>query len=137
MGGGTADGNSDEVEILNFGSTRQQQQTSLVKDDAQESENKMSSEWRWHTMAGKLSSPRHAFGAVSCVTSKQTTNNDVPMTSVSLFAVGGWKYGSVSCESMERLTFHLPRSEDITSSDYRIDDFGRLWYKWWPNRGPG
>ena len=121
MGGGTADGNSDDVEILNFGSTKQQKQTSLVKDDAQESVNKTGSEWRWHTMAGKLSSPRHAFGAVSCVTSKQTINNDVPMTSVSLFAVGGWKYGSVSCESMERLTFHLPRSEDITSSEHRID----------------
>ena len=86
MGGGTSDGNSDTVEILDFNST------------SSETEAK---EWQWHTMTSKLSSPRHAFGAVSCI--KQSSNDD--MTSISLYAVGGWQYGSLSCENMERLTF--------------------------------
>ena len=88
MGGGTADGNSDAVEILNF------------------CENK-SGDWRWKMMAGKLSSPRHAFGAVSCATVKKSSEQ-TGMKSVSLYAVGGWQYGSLSCESMERLTFEYP-----------------------------
>ena len=92
MGGGTSDGNSDTVEILDF-----------TNSTSSETEAK---EWRWHTMEAKLSSPRHAFGAVS--TTKQTSND---MTCVNLYAVGGWQYGSLSCESMERLTFDYPSGE--------------------------
>ena len=33
------------------------------------------------------------------------------MISVSLYAVGGWQYGSVSCESMERLNFQYPTNK--------------------------
>ena len=87
MGGGTADGNSDVVELLDF--TQRLGLSSLVKDN---------NEWRWRTMESRLSSPRHAFGAVSC----STPTSSVP-PSMSIFAVGGWKYGSVSCESMEKL----------------------------------
>ena len=93
MGGGTADGNSDVVELLDFtqrlGSLSSSPSSSLVKDI---------NEWRWRTMESRLSSPRHAFGAVSC----STPTSSVP-PSMSIFAVGGWKYGSVSCESMEKL----------------------------------
>ena len=96
MGGGTSDGNSDTVEIFDFNST------------SSETEAK---EWRWNTMTSKLSSPRHAFGAVSCISQ---TNND--MTSVSLYAVGGWQYGSLSCESLERLAFEYPSGEKCEGS---------------------
>jgi len=96
MGGGTSDGNSDTVEVLDFNSTSSETETE---------------EWRWRTMASKLSSPRHAFGAVSCI--KQSSND---MTFVNLYAVGGWQYGSLSCESMERLTFEYPSSEKGGSS---------------------
>ena len=91
MGGGTSDGNSDTVEVLDF--------TNLTSSETE------AKEWRWHTLASKLSSPRHAFGAVSCI----TTSND--MTSISLYAVGGWQYGSLSCESLERLTFEYQSGE--------------------------
>jgi len=94
MGGGTSDGNSDTVEVLDF-----------TKSTSSETEAK---EWRWNTMTSKLSSSRHAFGSVSCM--KETCND---MTSVSLYAVGGWQYGSLSCERMERLTFEYPISENI------------------------
>lgn len=94
MGGGTADGNSDIVELLDFtqrlGSSSSST-TSLVKD---------TNEWRWRKLESRLSSPRHAFGAVSC---SAAATSELP--SVSIFVVGGWKYGSVSCESMERLNF--------------------------------
>ena len=33
------------------------------------------------------------------------------MTSVSLYAVGGWQYGSLSCENMEHLTFEYQSGE--------------------------
>ncbi|KAL7549319.1 hypothetical protein ACHAWF_012587 [Thalassiosira exigua] len=101
LGGGTADGNSDAVESLDFGS---RQMKPYTENDAREhdSRHEVNGEWRWHTMEGKLSSPRHAFGAVSCRTSKE----------MSLFAVGGWKYGSMSCESLERLTLPLDKDFD-------------------------
>ena len=102
LGGGTADGNSDAIEILDFSSTQQQQTNA------------------WHTMEGKLSSPRHAFGAVSCVTSKQQTAKS-DMISVSLYAVGGWQYGSVSCESMERLNFQYPTNKGGAPNHFDIE----------------
>ncbi|KAL9189216.1 hypothetical protein ACHAXT_011706 [Thalassiosira profunda] len=83
LGGGTADGNSDTTEMLDFGSP------GGVED-----------------VAGKLSSPRHAFEAVTCVASEHTGEEAVK--TASLFAVGGWMYGSKSCESVERLTFEYP-----------------------------
>jgi len=94
MGGGTSDGNSDTVEVLDF-----------TNSTSSETEAK---EWKWHTMASKLSSPRHAFGAVSCISRNQPSND---MTFVSLYAVGGWQYGSLSCESLERLTFEYQSDE--------------------------
>jgi len=99
MGGGTSDGNSDTVEVLDFNSTSSETETK---------------EWQWHTMTSKLSSPRHAFGAVSCINRNQTSND---MTSVSLYAVGGWQYGSLSCESVERLTFEYSSGEGGASLD--------------------
>mmetsp|Transcript_20265 Transcript_20265/g.48725 ORF Transcript_20265/g.48725 Transcript_20265/m.48725 type:complete len:770 (-) Transcript_20265:62-2371(-) len=107
LGGGTADGNSDAVETLNFSSTQ---------NDAYGIDSNTEWQWRWHTMAGKLSSPRHAFGAVTCVSSKKDT-----MTSASIFAVGGWKYGSVSCESMERLSFEYNSESEDASNKHLVD----------------
>jgi hypothetical protein len=96
MGGGGVDGNLDSVECYSF------------KED--------NTGRRWETLTGRLPSPRHAFGSVACVT-KQSANHD-SMT-VSLFAVGGWKYGSVSCESTERLTFEYP-SDQIISAQWKV-----------------
>ena len=83
MGGGGVDGNLDTVEFCSLGG---------------------SGNVRWQKMKGSLLSPRHAFGSVACVEKSKPDNE----TSVSLFAVGGWKYGSVSCESVERLSFLHP-----------------------------
>lgn len=79
MGGGGVDGNLDTVEIINF----------------------HDKDVKWQTMTGRLSSPRHAFEAVACVTKN----------GASLFAVGGWKYGKVSCESVDKLTFEFSCTE--------------------------
>lgn len=101
LGGGTADGNSDAVEMLDFG---------CADNHQEDGEKAVNGECQWHIMAGKLSCPRHAFGAVSFVSSKQTSQHRAT-TSGSLYAVGGWKYGSVSCESVERLDLEYPISD--------------------------
>ena len=51
-------------------------------------------------MSDRLSSARHAFGAVS------VTNGDTHTS----YAVGGWMYGTKSCESMEKLSFKASQS---------------------------
>jgi hypothetical protein len=105
LGGGTADGNSDAVEMLDF--AERSRPSSLENESYEHDCGSSDSEWRWHMMKGRLSSPRHAFGAVTCTTIKGTNDNDA-MTSVSIFAVGGWKYGAMSCESVERFSFEFP-----------------------------
>ena len=90
LGGGGIDGNSDSVELLDLRTP----QTQLSIDDAKD--------LKWNSMAEKLSSARHAFEAV-CVTKSNT--NDV---AVNIFAVGGWMFGSKSCESIEKLSFKIP-----------------------------
>lgn len=99
MGGGGVDGNLDTVECFSFEDEITDDQTRPVKR-------------RWHTIAGRLSSPRHAFGSVACITKHNTKQNKM---SVTLFAVGGWKYGSVSCASTEKLTFEHPCRETDAS----------------------
>lgn len=79
MGGGGVDGNLDTVESYRF-----DERSARV------------SVGRWQVLNGRLSCPRHAFGSVACMNNDKTVN---------LFAVGGWKYGSVSCESVDKLTF--------------------------------
>ncbi|KAL7458907.1 hypothetical protein ACHAWC_011014 [Mediolabrus comicus] len=98
LGGGGIDGNSDSVELLDLRTP----QTQLSIDD--------SKDLKWNSMAEKLSSARHAFEAV-CVTTSNT--NDV---AVNIFAVGGWMYGSKSCESIEKLCFKVShdRSNEIS-----------------------
>ena len=98
LGGGGIDGNSDSVELLDLRTP----QTQLSIDDAKD--------LKWNSMAEKLSSARHAFEAV-CVTTSNT--NDV---AVNIFAVGGWMYGSKSCESIEKLCFKVShdRSNEIS-----------------------
>lgn len=115
LGGGTADGNSDAVEVLDF---TDRSRPSFVDVACQRDCGISDCEWRWHMMKGRLSSPRHAFGAVSCTTTKGTNDNDA-MTSVSIFAVGGWKYGSVSCESVERFSFEFLGADGL--SMHRFD----------------
>jgi hypothetical protein len=97
LGGGGIDGNSDSVELLDLRAP----QTQLSVDDAKDS--------KWNSMAEKLSSARHAFEAV-CVT--RSNADDV---AVNIFAVGGWMYGSKSCESIEKLSFQVShdRSNDL------------------------
>jgi hypothetical protein len=99
MGGGGVDGNLDSVECFSFGDEIADDQTRPVKR-------------RWHTMPGRLSSPRHAFGSVAFITKHNPNRNDM---SVTLFAVGGWKYGAVSCASTEKLTFKHPCRETIAT----------------------
>jgi hypothetical protein len=82
MGGGGVDGNLDTVELLDL--RRSNQKSSSDGTD-----------FKWSIMSDRLSSARHAFGAV-CVT-KESTHT--------LYAVGGWMYGTKSCESMEKLSF--------------------------------
>ena len=50
---------------------------------------------RWRTMKSRLSSPRHAFETVVVCDEGGIAR---------IFSVGGWKYGSVGCRSVERLT---------------------------------
>lgn len=100
LGGGGVDGNLDTVEILDIGTAKGAM-----------------NELRWQTMKGRLSSPRHAFGAVACVTQPSSKESCRTM-SVSLFAVGGWKYGSISCESVEKLHFDFPAAESTSRSNY-------------------
>ena len=82
MGGGGVDGNLDTVELLDL--RRSHQKSSSDGTD-----------FKWSIMSDRLSSARHAFGAV-CVTKENTHT---------LYAVGGWMYGTKSCESMEKLSF--------------------------------
>lgn len=184
LGGGTADGNSDVVEMLNFGSTicsssyfdvpfscGPRTKRRRLNDDVEDGDDDdggrngscssdlvinhdmdstvdgrrrtddhttttitttTTTEWRWQEMESRLSEPRHAFGAVACVSSttatqtsssSSTTETDTTSTtttsiatttttstipkklSVTLYAVGGWSYGTVSCGRVERLTF--------------------------------
>ncbi|KAL3788201.1 hypothetical protein HJC23_004668 [Cyclotella cryptica] len=92
LGGGGVDGNLDSVECFSFGDENTYDRTLPVKR-------------RWHKMSGKLSSPRHAFGSVACIVKESSSHDQM---SVTLFSVGGWKYGSVSCESTEKLIFQHP-----------------------------
>jgi hypothetical protein len=140
LGGGTADGNSDVVEMLDFsflGGGRQRSrriQLRRVQDDGGNCCDETNDadvdadaggnndQWRWQELEGRLSEPRHAFGAVACIskiTSRTTEEANTTMTetqqttiSASLYAVGGWSHGTVSCGSVERLRFeyHLPSS---------------------------
>lgn len=82
MGGGGVDGNLDTVECFSCNST----------------------EKRWQTLPGRLSSPRHAFGSVAIMSNK---SNDTGK-SAKLFAVGGWKYGTVACDAVEKLSIDYP-----------------------------
>eukprot|EP00956_Cyclotella_meneghiniana_P013801 scaffold20263_cov69-Cyclotella_meneghiniana.AAC.1 len=91
MGGGGVDGNSDTVESYGF-----DKKSSRV------------STGKWQVLNGRLSSPRHAFGSVACINNDKTVN---------LFAVGGWKFGSVSCESVDKLTFESS-CDDIVSRQW-------------------
>ena len=94
MGGGGVDGNSDTVEYSSFCG---------------------SGNVRWQKLKGCLLSPRHAFGSVSCVEKSRHCDG----TTVNLFAVGGWKYGSVSCESVERLSFLHP-CDNLTACQWKL-----------------
>jgi len=87
MGGGGVDGNLDTVELLDLQTSHPQS----VSDGK---------EFKWSIMSDRLSSARHAFGAV-CVTNEDTHTS---------FAVGGWMYGTKSCESMEKLSFKASQS---------------------------
>ncbi|KAL3807057.1 hypothetical protein ACHAXA_008003 [Cyclostephanos tholiformis] len=109
LGGGTADGNSDSVEVLDFTERSGGSSSSVENGACQRDFGIGDSEWQWRTMNGRLSSPRHAFGAVSCTTVRGTDDGVDGITSVSIFAVGGWKYGAVSCESVERLSLRFPK----------------------------
>ena len=82
MGGGGVDGNLDTVELLDL--RRSDQKSSSDGTD-----------FKWSIISDRLSSARHAFGAV-CVTKENTHT---------MYAVGGWMYGTKSCESMEKLSF--------------------------------
>ena len=101
LGGGTADGNSDAVEMIRMDAA------ATVGAE------------RWCTMAGKLSSPRHAFEAV-CVSERVCVGGTDASKSVdckaSIYAVGGWKYGAVSCASVERLGFQFSTNEGFMKS---------------------
>ena len=116
LGGGTADGNSDSVEVLDFAMRSRgtsspplssSSSMSSAEDEAYVRIRAIDDHdgWRWRTMEGRLSSPRHAFGAASCTAVVRGTNDvdDVGTTSASIYAVGGWKHGAVSCDSVERL----------------------------------
>lgn len=81
-GGGGVDGNLDSTEVLS-----------------------RESGGRWWTMKSRLSSPRHAFGAVFVCDDGGSSM---------IFSVGGWKYGSVSCRSVEKLTL---KNDDYESID--------------------
>lgn len=82
MGGGGVDGNLDTVELLDLRRSHQKSPSD-------------GTEFKWSIISDRLSSARHAFGAV-CVTKENTHT---------LYAVGGWMYGTKSCESMEKLSF--------------------------------
>ena len=94
MGGGGVDGNLDTVEVLDL-RTLHPQSLAEGRED-----------FKWNIMSDKLSSARHAFGAV-CITKEDTSDADE--LCVNLYAVGGWMYGTKSCESMEKLSFQLSR----------------------------
>jgi hypothetical protein len=120
LGGGTADGNSDSVEVLDFemrsrGTSSSSSSMSSAEDEAYVRIRAIDDHdgWRWRTMEGRLSSPRHAFGATSCTAVVRGTNDvdDVGTTSASIYAVGGWKHGAVSCDSVERLIVRYSRSD--------------------------
>jgi hypothetical protein len=98
LGGGGIDGNSDSVELLDL----RVPQTQLSIGDAKD--------LKWNSMTDKLSSARHAFEAV-CVT--RSNADDV---TVNILAVGGWMFGSKSCESIEKLSFKIShdRSNEIS-----------------------
>ena len=100
VGGGGVDGNLDTVELL----------------DVKASRSTADKGFKWHTMPEKLSSARHAFGAV-CVT--RTDASDANEIDVDVFAVGGWMYGTKSCESMEKLSFKVSR--DCNKLDWQND----------------
>ena len=85
-GGGGVDGNLDSTEVLSRKSTG-----------------------KWWTMKSPLSSPRHAFGAVSIRVDGGISR---------IFSVGGWKYGSLSCGSVERLTLNDDDYESIDRFHY-------------------
>jgi hypothetical protein len=91
MGGGGVDGNSDTVECLSVSNDGSTCARSLV-------------EARWQILDGRLSSPRHAFGSVGCV----DIDTDGTVKTAKIFAVGGWKHGSVSCESVDKLALEYP-----------------------------
>ncbi|KAL7499991.1 hypothetical protein ACHAWT_010932 [Skeletonema menzelii] len=82
MGGGGVDGNLDTVELLDLKKSHQNSPSD-------------GTEFKWSIMSDRLSSARHAFGAVSVT--KDNTHTS--------YAVGGWMYGTKSCESMEKLSF--------------------------------
>jgi hypothetical protein len=142
LGGGTADGNSDAVEMLDFGflgggrQRSRRRQPRRVQDDGGNCCDETNDadldtdvggnndQWRWQELEGRLSEPRHAFGAVACIskiacrtTEANTTTTVTHQTTISasLYAVGGWSHGTVSCGSVELLRFeyHLPPSTDV------------------------
>jgi hypothetical protein len=86
VGGGGVDGNLDTVELLDL-------RTGKEEDFI-----------RWSKLSDSLASARHAFGSV-CVTKANADE-----VCVDLYAVGGWMYGTKSCESMEKLSFKISRS---------------------------
>lgn len=87
MGGGGVDGNLDTVELLDLQALHAQSPSDET-------------DFKWSIMSDRLSSARHAFGAV-CVTRGDTHT---------CYAVGGWMYGTKSCESMEKLSFKASQS---------------------------
>ncbi len=121
LGGGTADGNSDAVEMLDFacrGASSGQKRRRLCQPHSDQKKNGLDQtgtvmvdhgKWRWQEMESRLSEPRHAFGATACVshcrTNETTTDTTARPTSATLYAVGGWSHGTVSCGSVERLRF--------------------------------
>ena len=129
LGGGTADGNSDVVEMLDFASfgwsSSGRKRRRLCQPHSDQKKNDLDQtgtvrfdhgEWRWQEMESRLSEPRHAFGATACVFPCRTTDTTTTGTatkptisssslSAILYAVGGWSHGTVSCGSVERLRF--------------------------------
>ncbi len=92
MGGGGVDGNLDTVELLDL-RTSHPQSPAEGKEDL-----------RWDILSDRLETARHAFGSV-CVTKANADE-----VCVDLYAVGGWMYGTKSCESMEKLSFKVSQS---------------------------
>jgi hypothetical protein len=106
LGGGGIDGNLDGVEVLDLRTSQSQSSAKDIQD------------FRWNTMTDKLSPARHAFGAISIT--KAAMSNTEEVVNANLFAIGGWMFGTKSCESMEKLSFKVsPRRGELDWQDAR------------------